>query len=88
MSSYVVLDDELIASKGDDVESKMLNDRKSGMEGPTTNVISDSFFQIIFGMWLRTIGESQVVNIEKLMDTIPAIGAINEWSHHSLWLWF
>jgi hypothetical protein len=50
MSSYVVLDDELIASKGDDVESKMLNDRKSGMEGPTTNVISDSFFQIIFGM--------------------------------------
>jgi len=38
MNSCVVLDDELIASKGEDVESKLLSDRKSGKEGPTTDV--------------------------------------------------
>ena len=74
MNSCVVLDDELIASKGEDVESKLLSDRKSGKEGPTTDVVSDSFFQIIFGMRLRTIGESQIDNVEKLLDTLPPIG--------------
>jgi hypothetical protein len=41
-----VLDDELIASKGDDVESKLLSDGKSGKEGPATDVISDCFFKL------------------------------------------
>ena len=74
MNSCVVLDDELMASKGEDVESKLLSDRKSGKEGPTTDVVSDSFFQIIFGMRLRTIGKSQIDNVEKLLDTLPPIG--------------
>jgi len=70
-----VLDDELISSKGEDIESKLLSDRKAGKEGPATDVISDSFFQILFGMRLGTVGESQLVNVEKLLDTMPAIGA-------------
>jgi hypothetical protein len=70
-----VLDDESIASKREDVESKLLSDKKSGKEGPATDVISDSFFQIILGMQLRTVGESQLVNVEKLLETMPAIGA-------------
>jgi hypothetical protein len=41
-----VLDDELIASKGDDVESKLLSDGKSGKEGSATDVISDCFFKL------------------------------------------
>ncbi len=69
-----MLDGELIASKGEDVESKLLSDRKSGKEGPATDVISDCFLQIILGMQLRTIGESQLVNVENLLDTMPAIG--------------
>jgi hypothetical protein len=56
------------------VESKLLSDRKSGKEGPATDVISDGFFQIILGMRLRTFGESQLVNVANLLDTMPAIG--------------
>jgi len=74
-SSCLVLDDELISSKGEDIESKLLSDRKAGKEGPATDVISDSFFQILFGMRLRTIGESQLVKVENLLGTMPAIGA-------------
>jgi len=70
-----VLDNELISSKGEDIESKILSDWKAGKEGPATDVIFDSFFQILFGMRLRTVGESQLVNVEKLLDTMPAIGA-------------
>jgi hypothetical protein len=74
-----VLDDELISSKGEDIESKLLSDRKAWKEGPTTDVISDSFFHILFGMRLRSVGESLLVNVEKLLDTMPAIGA-DYWS--------
>jgi hypothetical protein len=47
-TSCSVLDDELIASKGEDVESKLLIDHKPGKEGPATDVISDCFFQIFW----------------------------------------
>ncbi len=56
------------------MESKLLSDRKSGKERPATDVISDCFFQIILRMQLRTIGESQLVNVENMLDTMPAIG--------------
>ncbi len=34
-----MLDDELISSKASDIEHKVINDRKSGGEGPTVSVI-------------------------------------------------
>jgi hypothetical protein len=70
-----VLDDKLISPKGRDIESKLISDWKAGKEGPATDVISDSFLQILFEMRLRTVGESQLVNVEQLLDTMPAIGA-------------
>ena len=69
----VVLDDELIASKASDVENKLVTDRKSGGEGPCCDVICDSFFQFMLGMRIRTIADSQIDNMEKLMDTLPPV---------------
>ena len=68
-----VLDDELIASKADDVEHKILSDRKSGGEGPTCDCICDSYFQFVLGMRVRSTGDSQMYNVEKLFDTLPTV---------------
>jgi hypothetical protein len=68
-----VLDDELIASKAEDVEHKILSNRKSGGEGPTCDCICDSYFQFILGMRVRSTGDSQMYNVEKLLDTLPTV---------------
>jgi hypothetical protein len=68
-----VLDDELIASKADDVEHKILSDRKSGGEGPTCDCICDSYFQFVLAMRIRSTGDSQIYNVEKLLDTLPPV---------------
>jgi hypothetical protein len=46
-----VLDNELVSSKAVDIEAKTLSSRKS-KEGSMVDVICDSFFQLIVGMWL------------------------------------
>jgi hypothetical protein len=68
-----IFDDELTASKANDVESKLLSNRKAGGEGPCSDCICDSFFQIVFGMRLRTTGESQFQNLNYLLDTLPIV---------------
>ncbi len=65
-----MLDDELIVFKKEDVESKLLSDRK---EGPATDVISGSIIQIVSEVQLRAVGESQLVNKEKLLETMSAV---------------
>jgi hypothetical protein len=68
-----VLDDELIASKADDVEHKIISDRKSGGEGPTCDCICDSYFQFFLAMRVRSTGDSQIYNVKKLLDTLPPV---------------
>jgi hypothetical protein len=68
-----VLDDELLPSKATDLESKTLCSRKTGKEGSTADIICDSFLQIVLGMRLRTSSDTQLENVEKLLDTFPPI---------------
>jgi hypothetical protein len=68
-----VLDDELVASKAADVEVKTLSTRKSGKEGSTADIICDSFLQLVLGMRLRTSADTQMENVEKLMDRLPPV---------------
>jgi hypothetical protein len=74
-TSTAVIDDELTASKGEDVETKIVTERKAGKEGPVTDVVTDCYFQVILGIRLRTVGESQMVNVQKLLVTLSAVGA-------------
>jgi hypothetical protein len=68
-----VLDDELIASKAGDVEHKIISDRKSGGEGPTCDCICDSYFQFVLAMRVRSTGDSQIYNVEKLLDMLQPV---------------
>jgi hypothetical protein len=68
-----VLDDELIASKAEDVELKILSTRKSGGEGPTCDCICDSYFQFVLAMRVQSTGDSQMYNVGKLLHTLPPI---------------
>jgi hypothetical protein len=68
-----VLDDELLPSKATDLESKTLCSRKTGKEGSTADIICDSFLQVVLGMRLRTSSDTQLENVEKLLDTFPPI---------------
>ena len=44
-----VLDDELIASRGQDVECKAYSDRKTGKDGPVADCLADSMICMLFG---------------------------------------
>ena len=44
----LVVDDELIGSRASDVENKSYQSRKAGREGPTADVVADSYSQIIY----------------------------------------
>ena len=74
-SSYscLVLDDEMIGSKALDVETKIVSDSKAAGEGPTCDCICDSFFQFVLGICIKIVADSQVVNVEKLLDYLPAV---------------
>jgi hypothetical protein len=81
-----VLDDELVASKASDVEVKTLSTRKSGKEGSTADVICDSFLQLVLGMRLRTSVDTQIENVEKLMDRLPPVEKNSNQSDLGPWL--
>jgi hypothetical protein len=63
----------MIGSKANDVESKLLSDWKSAGEGPTCDCLCDTFFQFVLGMRIKTVSDSQVKNVEKLLDYLPTI---------------
>jgi hypothetical protein len=68
-----VLDDEMIGSKALDVETKIVSDCKAVGEGPTCDCICDSFFQFVLGIRIKTVADSQLVNVEKLLDYLPPV---------------
>jgi hypothetical protein len=70
--SCVVVDDEMEGSKARDVETKVVSDRKAEGEGPTCDCLCDCYFQIVLGMRLKTVADSQVDNVRKVLDTLPS----------------
>ncbi len=63
----------MIGSKANDVETKILSDRKLAGEGPTCDCLCDTFFQFVLGMRIKTVSDSQLKNVEKLLDYLPTI---------------
>ncbi len=63
-NGVLVIDDELISSRANDVNTKTVSERKTGKEGPVVNCISCSFTSVLFGLRLRVKGESQEQNVE------------------------
>jgi hypothetical protein len=57
--SYLVLDDEMIGSKAEDVETKLDSDRKAAGEEPTCNCVCNTFFQFVLGIHIKTFADSQ-----------------------------
>jgi hypothetical protein len=45
----------------------------TGKEGSTVGVICDSVLQMVLGMRLWTVSDSQIENIQKLIDTLPPV---------------
>ena len=72
-SGELVLDDELIGSRSNDVECKTLSHRKSGKEGPVVDAIADSHVGCLLGMQLRVKGESELDNVMKLFERFPTL---------------
>jgi hypothetical protein len=68
-----VYDDELTASKANDVELRTLSDRKTGGEGPTIDSLVDTMFQVVLGMRLHTNADTQMENLDRLTDRFPQI---------------
>jgi hypothetical protein len=66
--SCLVLDYEMIGSKAVDVETKIVSDSKAAGEGPTCDCICDSFFQFVLGIRIKTVADSQLMNMTKLLD--------------------
>ena len=66
-NGVVVVDDELIGSRAQDVEMKILSYRKADKEGPVADCLVDSFASIVYGFRLRTTGETEMENVEKLL---------------------
>jgi hypothetical protein len=62
-----------MSSKASDIEHKLVSDRKSGGEGPTCDCFCDSYVQLMLGMRLRLSVDKQLYNVEKLLDTLPAV---------------
>ena len=69
----MVIDDELVASRANDVVYKTLQYRKKGKEGQTADCVSCSFTSLMYGMRLRKVGETQMKNIEDLIETLPPL---------------
>lgn len=68
-------------SKAKDVEVKIVSDRKTVGEGPTCDCICDAYFQLVLGMRIKTYADSQIDNLCKLLDYLPAV---DENSHSML----
>jgi hypothetical protein len=63
----------MIGSKAMDVETKIVSDRKTSGEGPTCDCLCDTFFQFVLGIRIKTVANSQIINVEKLLDYMPSI---------------
>jgi hypothetical protein len=72
----LVVDDELISSRANDVELKTVSSRKSGKDGPVSDCLSNSLSNVMFDMCLRTKGISQEENVDRLLDTIGASSSV------------
>lgn len=66
-SGVLVVDDELIGSRAQDVELKSLSYRKADKEGPVADCVADSILGIMFGSRLRIRSEPEKINVEKLL---------------------
>jgi hypothetical protein len=71
--SCIALDDEMIGSKAMDVETKLVSNTKSVGEGPTCDCLCDTFFHFVLRMQIKTVSDSQLKNVEKLLDYLPTI---------------
>jgi hypothetical protein len=67
------IDDKLVGSKANELENKTISDRKTAGEGTTTDCICDTFFQIVLGIRIKTITDSQLTNVQRLLDYLPQI---------------
>jgi len=76
-SGELVLDDELIGSRSNDVECKTLSYRKAGKEGPVVDAIADSHLGCILGMRLHVKGETELSNIMSLVNRFPTLLSSN-----------
>ena len=57
-NSLLVVDDELTASRAEDVENKYLSNRKTGKERPVADYVACSFTSVVYGTILRVKGEA------------------------------
>ena len=69
----MVVDDELIASKPDDVELKCVSERKQDKEGSVADCIAYSLTSIKVGIRLRLKGDTQENNVIQLIVNLPPI---------------
>ena len=67
------MNDELIASKSRDVESKYVIKNNKYKEGPVTDYVVCSLTSVIFGMRLRLVEDKQVDNVYKLLEHLPKL---------------
>jgi len=70
-SRCYVFDDELVGSKANDLENKLISHRKYAGEGTATDCIFDTFFQIVLVIQIKTIADSQLTNVQRLLDYLP-----------------
>jgi hypothetical protein len=54
----------MIGSKAMDVETKIVSDRKTAGD-PTYDCLCDTFFQFVLGIRIKTVADSQIINVEK-----------------------
>ena len=74
-SGELVLDDELIGSRANDIEHKHKSERKAGKDGPVADAIADAHTCCLFGMRLRVKGEAEIDNVTQLIQRLPDICA-------------
>ena len=67
----VVVDDELIASQAKDIKRKTLSCRKRGKKGPVADCVADLSNNKVFGTRLRAKEESDLDNMQQLLDLMP-----------------
>ena len=68
---FLTYDDELIASRADDVESKTLSDRKAGKEGPVVDCVTNAQTSVMHAMKLRLKGVSELDRLKLIISQLP-----------------
>ena len=67
----LVIDDELISSRAQDVESTTVSNRKAGKEGPVSDCLVCSLTSVLYGMMLCVKGVTQEENVALLLSNLP-----------------